>query len=89
MNQLGAWNARPTRDAINQVSEQPRYDSIVGEKEVFFAQTLNYAYVDNSEQSLVFTIRKGQNLVYVRLRVGPTNLLNNKPGMFAVFSFYE
>jgi len=69
--------------------DQPRYDIIVGDKQVFFAQTLNYAYIDNSEHLLYFRIDYSEHTINIKLRLRPADLKSNQQGLVASIEFYE
>jgi hypothetical protein len=69
--------------------DQPRYDIIVGDKQVFFAQTLNYAYVDNSEHLFYFRLDYSEHTISIKLRLSPADLKSNQQGLVASIEFYE
>lgn len=60
--------------------EEKRFDRISGNKEMYFARTLNFLYIDNSPMTLWFTYSSNSaNTVHVRLTMTPL------PSIFGVF----
>lgn len=71
------------------LGEVARFDRIVGDKEVFFAETLNYVYIDQSILTKRFAILDNGNKIFVKITAGPVNHLKNVPGMFCKLEFYK
>ncbi len=66
-------NANPLKPKL---LKEPRFDSIVGDKEVFFARTLNYIYVDSqpARQDYIFTNQSNNIAVTMHIKH-----INEKP----------
>lgn len=66
--------------------KQPRFDRIIGEKEVFFSQTMNYIYIDPEEQWIDLTIHKSWNLINIGIEIKG---INNPTKMACRLKLYE
>lgn len=56
---------------------------------MFFAQSLNYAYVDNSEHLLYFRVDYSEHIVNIKLKLGPADSKSNQQGLMASIEIYE
>lgn len=69
---------------------EKRFDRIVGNKEVYFAHSLNYIYIDSSPVTVWFRLgRYMQNTVQVRISVGGSKNSSGFLGKYIVISLYE
>lgn len=81
---------RKQKRAIEIKQGEKRFDRIVGNKEVYFAHSLNYIYIDSSPVSVWFRLgRSDEDTVQVKLSVGGSNNSAGFLGQNVEISLYE
>lgn len=62
-----AGQSRKQDKMRNPAANQPRFDSIVGDKQVYYAKTLNYLYLDPGSVKRYFYLGRNKNTVSVKI----------------------
>lgn len=76
--------------AVHAKHEEKRFDRISGNKEVYFAESLNFVYIDNQPMTIRFSLEKMfGNPVQVRLSLIPIYNIEGKNGKMIEIALYE